>query len=267
VTISGVSGAMIDKGNHRHFMLKEIYEQPVVVAQTLRSYLRRMENQVALPDMNFDLGALSALPSSPAAPVTMPVWSPNTGSNNLPVSRSISMSQASFATASLCWSRAGWRCSSASRARPPIRWRHCAMRGPKARSSPVVVNVPTSSMAREADLLAADPCRAGDRRGLDQGLHLPARRAGRARRQSGASQWPPQPRTRGGIVWHLSEAPAAMNEALSHDAEIERMAHLIAPARDVLYLGRGPDYPMALEGALKLKEISYIHCRGLAAAR
>ena len=67
------------------------------------------------------------------------------------------------------------------------------------------------------------------------------------------------------IVWHLSEAPAAMNEALGHDAEIEAMAHLIAPARDVLYLGRGPDYPMALEGALKLKEISYIHAEGYAA--
>jgi glucosamine--fructose-6-phosphate aminotransferase (isomerizing) len=56
VTVSGVSGALIDKGNHRHFMQKEIYEQPVVVAQTLRSYLRRLENQVSLPDMDFDLG-------------------------------------------------------------------------------------------------------------------------------------------------------------------------------------------------------------------
>src|SRR3546814_14498289 len=56
-----------------------------------------------------------------------------------------------------------------------------------------------------------------------------------------------------------------MNQALGHDADIEAMAHMIAPARDVLYLGRGPDYPMALEGALKLKEISYIHAEGYAA--
>ena len=66
------------------------------------------------------------------------------------------------------------------------------------------------------------------------------------------------------IVKHLIEAPAALNAALAHDEEIAAMAHLIAPARDVLYLGRGPDYPLALEGALKLKEISYIHAEGYA---
>src|SRR5205085_6587571 len=67
------------------------------------------------------------------------------------------------------------------------------------------------------------------------------------------------------IVAHLQEAPAALNAALGHDEDIAAMAHLIAPARDVLYLGRGPDFPMALEGALKLKEISYIHAEGYAA--
>src|SRR3546814_7147322 len=66
------------------------------------------------------------------------------------------------------------------------------------------------------------------------------------------------------VVRHLLEAPAALNAALSHDEEIAAMAHLVAPARDVLYLGRGPDYPLALEGALKLKEISYIHAEGYA---
>ena len=67
------------------------------------------------------------------------------------------------------------------------------------------------------------------------------------------------------IVDHLLEAPASLNLALEHDEEIKAMAHLIAPARDVLYLGRGPDFPIALEGALKLKEISYIHAEGYAA--
>src|SRR3546814_11209587 len=62
----------------------------------------------------------------------------------------------------------------------------------------------------------------------------------------------------------LIEAPAALNAALAHDEDIAAMAHLVAPARDVLYLGRGPDYPLALEGALKLKEISYIHAEGYA---
>jgi glucosamine--fructose-6-phosphate aminotransferase (isomerizing) len=67
------------------------------------------------------------------------------------------------------------------------------------------------------------------------------------------------------IVRHLSEAPAALNGALAYDEAIEAMAHNIAGARDVLYLGRGTDYPLALEGALKLKEISYIHAEGYAA--
>src|SRR5205085_1167147 len=67
------------------------------------------------------------------------------------------------------------------------------------------------------------------------------------------------------IVAHLQEAPAALNAALGHDDDIAAMAHLIVPARDVLYLGRGPEFPMALEGALKLKEISYIHAEGYAA--
>jgi glucosamine--fructose-6-phosphate aminotransferase (isomerizing) len=65
-------------------------------------------------------------------------------------------------------------------------------------------------------------------------------------------------------VRHLIEAPAALNAAMAHDEDIAAMAHLIAPARDVLYLGRGPDYPLAMEGALKLKEISYIHAEGYA---
>jgi glucosamine--fructose-6-phosphate aminotransferase (isomerizing) len=67
------------------------------------------------------------------------------------------------------------------------------------------------------------------------------------------------------LVDHLQRAPEALNQALGHDEDIAAMAHLVAPARDVLYLGRGPDYPMALEGALKLKEISYIHAEGYAA--
>ena len=66
------------------------------------------------------------------------------------------------------------------------------------------------------------------------------------------------------IVEHLLETPASLNAALDHDDDIAAMAPLIAPARDVLYLGRGQDYPLAMEGALKLKEISYIHAEGYA---
>ena len=129
----------------------------------------------------------------------------------------------------------------------------------------VVVNVPTSSMAREADLLL--PTHAGPEIGVAstkaftcQLAVLAALAANLARAKGKLT-----PEEEAEIVWHLSEAPAALNEALGRDGQIEAMAHLIAPARDVLYLGRGPDYPMALEGALKLKEISYIHAEGYAA--
>ena len=129
----------------------------------------------------------------------------------------------------------------------------------------VVVNVPTSSMAREADLLL--PTHAGPEIGVAstkaftcQLAVLAALAANLARAKGRLSAEEEKD-----IVGHLQEAPAAMNAALAHDEEIAAMAHLIVPARDVLYLGRGPDYPMALEGALKLKEISYIHAEGYAA--
>jgi glutamine---fructose-6-phosphate transaminase (isomerizing) len=127
-----------------------------------------------------------------------------------------------------------------------------------------VVNVPTSSMAREADLLL--PTHAGPEIGVAStkaftcqlavlaalAAHLAVKR-GRMNRAEEAE-----------VVRHLIETPACLNAALDRDEEIAGMAHLIAPARDVLYLGRGPDYPLALEGALKLKEISYIHAEGYA---
>jgi glucosamine--fructose-6-phosphate aminotransferase (isomerizing) len=139
--------------------------------------------------------------------------------------------------------------------------RHCKAAG---QTIAVVVNVPTSSMAREADLLL--PTHAGPEIGVAStkafacqlavlsalAAHLAVKRGKMSRDEERA------------IVGHLVEAPAALNAALAHDPEIAAMAHLIAPARDVLYLGRGADYPLALEGALKLKEISYIHAEGYA---
>jgi glucosamine--fructose-6-phosphate aminotransferase (isomerizing) len=129
----------------------------------------------------------------------------------------------------------------------------------------VVVNVPTSSMAREADLLL--PTHAGPEIGVAstkaftcQLAVLAALAANLARAKGRLSRDEERE-----IVAHLQEAPAALNAALNHDEDIAAMAHLVAPARDVLYLGRGPEYPMALEGALKLKEISYIHAEGYAA--
>lgn len=265
VTISGVSGAMIDKGNHRHFMQKEIYEQPVVVAQTLRSYLRRLENQVSLPDMSFDLGSIKrvtivACGTSFYAGMVAKYWFEKFA--RIPVDIDVA-SEFRYRDPVLEPGGLALFISQSGETADTL----AALRHAKAAGQviAVVVNVPTSSMAREADLLL--PTHAGPEIGVASTKAFTcqlavlaalaanlARAAGRLSAEEEAE-----------IVWHLSEAPAAINQALGHDAEIEAMAPLIAPARDVLYLGRGPDYPMALEGALKLKEISYIHAEGYAA--
>jgi glucosamine--fructose-6-phosphate aminotransferase (isomerizing) len=140
--------------------------------------------------------------------------------------------------------------------------RHARAEGQKIA---VVVNVPTSTMAREADLLL--PTRAGPEIGVASTkaftcqLAVLAALAAKVARDKGVMTEAEERE----IVGHLSEAPEAMNHALGHDEDIAALAPLIAKARDVLYLGRGPDYPMAMEGALKLKEISYIHAEGYAA--
>ena len=265
VTLSGVSGAMIDKGNHRHFMQKEIFEQPVVVAQTLRAYLRRMENKVAMPDMDFDLGQVKrmtivACGTSYYAGLVAKYWFEKFArvAVDIDVASEFRYRDPVLEPGGL----ALFISQSGETADTLAALRHARAEG---QIIAVVVNVPTSSMASESNLLL--PTHAGPEIGVAstkaftcQLAVLAALAANLARAKGKLS-----PEEEAEIVWHLSEAPAALNEALSRDGQIEAIAHLIAPARDVLYLGRGPDYPMALEGALKLKEISYIHAEGYAA--
>jgi glucosamine--fructose-6-phosphate aminotransferase (isomerizing) len=264
VTISGVTGAMIDKGNHRHFMLKEIYEQPIVVAQTLGSYLRPLEGRVALPQMDYDLADIERvvivgcgtasyvgmigkywIERFARVPVEVDVASefryrdPVLGPNTLGIVISQSGETADTLAA----------------------LRHMQANGVRTAG---VINVPTSSMARSVDLLL--PTHAGPEIGVAstkaftcQLAVMAALSANLARAKGKLTQAEERE-----IVGHLSEAPAAMNAALALDDDIRAMAHTIAGARDVLYLGRGPEYPLALEGALKLKEISYIHAEGYA---
>lgn len=265
VTISGVSGALIDKGNYRHFMLKEIFEQPVVVAQTLGSYLRPLDGQVALPVPEFDLGAIRrvtivACGTSYYAGMVAKYWIERFArvAVELDIASEFRYRDPVLEQGGL----ALFISQSGETADTLAALRHARAAGQKIA---VVVNVPTSSMAREADLLL--PTHAGPEIGVAstkaftcQLAVLAALAANLARANGHLSADEERE-----IVAHLAEAPAAMNEALGHDEDIEAMAPLIAKARDVLYLGRGPDYALALEGALKLKEISYIHAEGYAA--
>jgi glucosamine--fructose-6-phosphate aminotransferase (isomerizing) len=265
VVASGASAAAIEKGNYQHFMQKEIFEQPTVVAQTLRSYLRPLERQVALPQIDFDISAIDritivACGTSYYAAMVAKYWFEAFA--RVPVDIDFA---SEFRYRDPILPAGGltlFISQSGETADTLAALRHCKAAG---QTIAVVVNVPTSTMAREADLLL--PTHAGPEIGVASTkaftcqlavlAALAAHFAVKKGRMNAAEE--------AEIVAHLLEAPASLNQALEHDAEIKAMAHLIAPARDVLYLGRGSDFPLALEGALKLKEISYIHAEGYAA--
>ena len=265
VTTSGASAAATEKGNYRHFMQKEIFEQPTVVAQTLSSYIHRADNSVALPQFDFDLSSIRrvtivACGTSFYAGLVAKYWFEHFA--RVPVDIDVA---SEFRYREPVLEEGGlalFISQSGETADTLAALRHCKANG---QTIAVVVNVPTSSMAREADLLL--PTHAGPEIGVASTkaftcqlavlAALAAHMAVRKGRMNRAEEEE--------VVAHLLEAPACLNAALDHDEDIAAMAHLIAPARDVLYLGRGPDYPLALEGALKLKEISYIHAEGYAA--
>jgi glucosamine--fructose-6-phosphate aminotransferase (isomerizing) len=261
---SGASAAAVEKGNYRHFMQKEIFEQPTVVAQTLTSYLRREDNSVALPQFDFDISGVKRLTivacgTSFYAGMVAKYWFEQFA--RVPVDIDVA---SEFRYREPVLEEGGlalFISQSGETADTLAALRHCKAEG---QTIGVVVNVPTSSMAREADLLL--PTHAGPEIGVAStkaftcqlavlaalAAHMAVKKGRLTRDQEKE------------VVGHLLEAPAALNAALAHDDDIAAMAHLIAPARDVLYLGRGQDYPLALEGALKLKEISYIHAEGYA---
>jgi|TARA_R110002012_G_scaffold45294_20_gene120502 glucosamine--fructose-6-phosphate aminotransferase (isomerizing) len=264
VRSSGASAAAVEKGNYRHFMQKEIFEQPTVVAQTLGSYLRQSDNSVALPQFDFDISSVRritivACGTSFYAGMVAKYWFERFA--RVPVDIDVA---SEFRYREPVLEEGGlalFISQSGETADTLAALRHCKQNG---QTIGVIVNVPTSSMAREADLLL--PTHAGPEIGVAstkafscQLAVLAALAAHMAVKKGLMSRAEEQE-----VVAHLLEAPAALNAALDHDDDIASMAHLIAPARDVLYMGRGPDYPLALEGALKLKEISYIHAEGYA---
>ena len=246
-------------------MQKEIFEQPTVVAQTLGSYLRPAEGVVALPQFDFDLSSIRrvtivACGTSFYAGMVAKYWFESFA--RVPVDIDFA---SEFRYREPVLEERGlalFISQSGETADTLAALRYCKDAG---QTIAVVVNVPTSSMAREADLLL--PTHAGPEIGVAStkaftcqlavlaalAAHMAVKK-GRMDRTEEAE-----------VVRHLLEAPGALNAALDHDDDIAAMAPLIAPARDVLYLGRGADFPLALEGALKLKEISYIHAEGYAA--
>ena len=236
ISVSGASAIATEKGNYHHFMQKEIFEQPTVVAQTLRSYLRPLENQVALPQFDFDISAVDrvtivACGTSYYAGMVAKYWLERFA--RVPVDIDYASEFRYRDPVLPPGGLALFISQSGETADTLAALRHCKAAGQVIAA---VVNVPTSSMAREADLLL--PTHAGPEIGVAStkaftcqlavlaalAAHFAVKK-GRMSREEEAE-----------VVRHLLEAPAALNAALDHDGDVAAMAPLIAPARDVLYL-------------------------------
>jgi glutamine---fructose-6-phosphate transaminase (isomerizing) len=266
VVKSAASAFLVDKGNHRHFMAKEIHEQPEVVGHTLAHYLDMAAERVALPAaLPFDFRtlervAIAACGTAYYAGLIAKYWFERFA--RLPVEIDVA-SEFRYREAPLQPGGLAIFVSQSGETADTL----ATLRYAKEHKQHVVsvVNVPTSTIARESDVVM--PTLAGPEIGVASTkaftcqlavLAALAIAAGRAR---GVLSETDERR----LVQGLIEVPRHMAQALALEPQIEHLARDLAKSRDVLYLGRGTSYPIALEGALKLKEISYIHAEGYAA--
>ena len=263
---SAASAFLVDKGNHRHFMAKEIHEQPEVVGHTLANCLDMAAERVALPiALPFDLRslervAISACGTAYYAALVAKYWFERFA--RLPVEVDIA-SEFRYREAPLRPGDLSIFVSQSGETADTL----ASLRYAREHKQHVlsIVNVATSTIARESDVVL--PTLAGPEIGVAStkaftcqlaALACLAIAAGRARGVLSADDEQKLARA-------LIEVPRHMTEALSIEPAIEHLARDLAKSRDVLYLGRGTSFPIALEGALKLKEISYIHAEGYAA--
>ena len=266
VTQTALSGALIGKGQYRHFMQKEIFEQPAVIGDSLHSFLNPVTLEMQLPALPFDPATLPRLTISACgtayyAGMVAKYWFEQVARQ--PVELDIA-SEFRYPRGPPC-PRAAPACSSPNRARPSIRWRRCAMRAARASTSPRWSMCPRAP-SPVSPIWCCRPRRA--RRSASP-RPRPSPPSSPCWRVSPSPSGGPAGRltTRARRRWRraLTEVPARAAEVLNHDEAIQAIAHDLAEARDVLFLGRGSTYPLAMEGALKLKEISYIHAEGYAA--
>ena len=263
---SSASAFLLDKGNHRHFMAKEIHEQPEVVGHTLAHYINFAKGRIELPGpLPFDFRAIdrisiSACGTAYYAGLIGKYWFERFA--RLPVEIDVASEfryrEAPFAPGNLALfvSQSGETADTLA-----------TLRYAREHKQHIVsiVNVATSTIARDSDLVM--PTLAGPEIGVASTkaftcqltvLACLAIAAGRARGTLSEEEEEK-------LVGALIETPRHMAAALALEPRIEQLARDLAKCRDVLYLGRGTSFPLALEGALKLKEISYIHAEGYAA--
>jgi glutamine---fructose-6-phosphate transaminase (isomerizing) len=263
---SGASSFLVDKANYRHFMAKEIHEQPEVVGHTLARYVDMATERVALPvKLPFDFKdiqriSITACGTASYAGYIAKYWFERLG--RVPVELDVA-SEFRYREAPLRKGDLAIFISQSGETADTL----AALRYAKAQGLHTlsVVNVPTSTIARESETVL--PTLAGPEIGVASTkaftcqlmvLAAIAVAAGKARGELSDTD-------EAKLVHGLVEIPRLMAAALATEPQIEKLAREIAKCSDVLYLGRGTSYPLALEGALKLKEISYIHAEGYAA--
>ena len=259
------SGALIGKGNFPHFMLKEIYEQPAVIGDTLQTIFNPWNEVITLPEMPFDLTRIPritivACGTSFHAGMVARYWFETIAGVPTDIDiasefryRTIDMQQGGL---SLFISQSGETADTLA-----------GLRYAKGQGQHIVsvVNVAESSMARESDVVLRT--QAGPEIGVASTKAFTTQLTTLACLAIGmaAARGKIDRKAEAALCHALTEVPSRVNEVLNHDEAIEKLAQEVMDARDVLYLGRGTGYPIALEGALKLKEISYIHAEGYAA--
>jgi glucosamine--fructose-6-phosphate aminotransferase (isomerizing) len=263
---SGASSFLVDKANYRHFMAKEIHEQPEVVGHTLARYVDMTSERVAMPiSLPFDFRdiqrvSISACGTASYAGYVARYWFEHFA--RVPVEVDIA-SEFRYREAPL---RKGdlaiFISQSGETADTLAALRYAKEAGCHTLS---IVNVPTSTIARESETvlqtLAGPEIGVASTKAFSCQLMVLAALAIAA----GKARGEVSPEDEINLVRGLIEIPRLMAAALATEPQIEKLARDIAKSKDVLYLGRGTSYPLALEGALKLKEISYIHAEGYAA--
>ncbi len=265
VRVTANSGALIGKGNYPHFMLKEIYEQPAVVGDTLHTHINPATQSVHFQDLPFDLAAVPkitivACGTSYYAAMVAKYWFERIA--GLAVDVDIASEFRYRHTPLPDGGLALFISQSGETADTLAALHDCKARGQRIGA---VVNVIESTIARESE--AIFPTLAGPEIGVASTKAFTCQLATLAciviatARARGAIDGAEEAR----LTTALTEVPARLAEVLHNDQTIQALARSIHQARDVLYFGRGTGYPIAMEGALKLKEISYIHAEGYAA--
>ena len=265
VKLTNLTGASIGKGNFRHFMEKELHEHPVVIGDVVHRMIDAGTRLPVLPPLPFDLAAvprltMSACGSAYYAGLTGKLWLESLA--RLPVDADVA-SEFRYRAPPLPAGGLGLLVSQSGETADTL----AALRYMRAEGQKIlsVVNVPESTMARESDAMletiAGPEIGVASTKAFTAQLTVLAVFALKVALARGTLPEAAIAR----LCDVLLEVPAKAAEILADDGPIRRLAARIAEARDVLYLGRGTCFPVALEGALKLKEISYIHAEGYAA--